>query len=318
MLKIETYFPSTILTNADLAATQPDYNMDRLSKKIGIEQRYVCSPNETALDLAIKACEKLLVNEDKSSIDFLIYCTQSPEYFLPTTACILQHNIGLKTSCGALDYNLGCSGYVYGLALAKSLLLSKTAQKVLLVTAETYSKHIHKNDITNRAIFGDAATATLIDEEGAKNILDFTFGTNGEGAQSLIVKGGAGAQKFCSSTHPEDLFYMDGPKVYEFTLDCIPNSIEECLQKNKMQKSDIQYFILHQANKYMLNQLRKKIDVPEDKFHNEVTLTGNTVSNTIPIALKQSMDNVLVKPNDYVLLSGFGVGLSWASTIIKL
>jgi len=318
MFKIETYFPSKILTNSQLSLINPDYNMDRLTKKIGIEQRYICNENETALDLAINACEKVLMNEDKNSIDFIIYCTQSPEYFLPTTACILQHKIGLKTSCGALDYNLGCSGYVYGLAIAKSLLISKTAQKVLLVTSETYSKHIHPNDITNRAIFGDAATATLIDFDGANNILDFTFGTNGDGAQSLIVKGGAGAQNFCSSTHQEDLFFMDGPKVYEFTLECIPNSIEECLQKNNFQKSDIQYFILHQANKYMLNQLRKKIDLTEEKFHNEVTLTGNTVSNTIPIALKQSMDNVLVKPNDYVLLSGFGVGLSWASTIIKI
>ena len=117
MFKIEINFPSTILYNSELSAIQPDYNMDRLSKKIGIEQRYVCSPNETALDLAVGACEKVLKNEDRNSIDFLIYCTQSPEYFLPTTACILQHKIGLKTSCGALDYNLGCSGYVYGLAL---------------------------------------------------------------------------------------------------------------------------------------------------------------------------------------------------------
>lgn len=318
MFKIETYFPSKILSNSQLALINPEYNMDRLAKKIGIEQRFICDENETALDLAVKACEKILRNEDKNSIDFILYCTQSPEYFLPTTACILQNKIGLKTSCGALDYNLGCSGYVYGLALAKSLLLSKTAQKVLLVTSETYSKHIHANDITNRAIFGDAATATLIDYEGAKNILNFTFGTNGSGAQSLIVKGGAGAQNFCSSTLPENLFFMDGPKVYEFTLDCIPNSIEECLNQNNLTESQINYFILHQANKYMLNQLRKKIGVEEEKFHNEVTLTGNTVSNTIPIALKQSIDNVLVKPNDYVLLSGFGVGLSWASTIIKI
>ena len=159
MIKISTYLPSKVITNSDLQVEFPNYNLNRLEKKIGIQERRICDENETPLDLAVKACEKLFLEVDKDSIDFIIYCTQSPEYFLPTTACILQHKLGLRTSCGAFDYNLGCSGYIYGLALAKSFINSGLATNVLIVTAEAYSKHLDADDITNRAIFGDAATA---------------------------------------------------------------------------------------------------------------------------------------------------------------
>jgi 3-oxoacyl-[acyl-carrier-protein] synthase-3 len=318
MLKISTYLPPKILSNQDLQLEFPDYNVEKLGKKIGIEERRVCGPNETPIDLAEKACLKLFKEVDASSIDFLIYCTQSPEYFLPTSACILQDRLNLNKNCGAFDYNLGCSGYVYGLAMAKSFIASGIAKNVLIVTAEAYSKHVDSGDITNRAIFGDAATATFIDKSFTKKIGEFNLGTDGSGAKNIIVKGGGVNNNFKNSFEKDDRFYMNGPEVFKFTLDNVPLSIEDCLKKNKLEKSEINYFILHQANKYMLNNIRRKLGVEKDIFFNNMINSGNSVSNTIPIALKKALDEGLIKSEDKVLLSGFGVGYSWGSTVINL
>ena len=317
MIKISTYLPSKVITNSDLQVEFPDYNLKRLEKKIGINERRVCDENETPLDLAIKACEKLFLEVDKDAIDFVIYCTQSPEYYLPTTACVLQDKLGLSVNCGAFDYNLGCSGYIYGLALAKSFISSGLASNVLLVTAEAYSKHLDSKDVTNRAIFGDGATATFIDQEASLKIGEFNLGTDGSGAENLIVASGGAKTQFVNDLSEEGKFHMNGPEVFKFTLDNVPLSINDCLLKNEMDKNEIDYFILHQANKYMLNNLRKKIEVEEDKFYNEMSNTGNTVSNTIPIALEQSLKSSLIKAGDCVLLCGFGVGYSWGSTLLK-
>lgn len=267
MIKISTYFPSKIVTNNDLQSEFPDYNFDRLGKKIGIESRHICSNGETPLDLAEHACLNLFNEIDKNSIDFIIYCTQSPEYFLPTTACVLQHRLGLSNNCGAFDYNLGCSGYIYGLAMAKSFIQTGIAKNVLLVTAESYSKHIDPSDITNRAIFGDAATATFIDKAFADKIGEFNLGSDGNGAENLIVKSGCAKTNFENSLNHEDRLFMNGPEVFQFTLDNVPLSIDDCLSKNNLSKTEIDYFILHQANKYMLTNLRKKLVVEEHKFH---------------------------------------------------
>ena len=317
MIKISTYFPTKVITNSDLQVEFPDYNLKRLEKKTGITERRICDENETPLDLANKACEKLFLDIDKYAVDFVIYCTQSPDYYLPTTACILQNKLGLSVNCGAFDYNLGCSGYIYGLALAKSFISSGLASNVLLVTAEAYSKHLDLKDVTNRAIFGDGATATFIDKGVSLKIGEFNLGTDGSGAENLIVASGGAKTQFVNDLSEEGRFHMNGPEVFKFTLDNVPKSINDCLLKNKMDKNEIDYFILHQANKYMLNNLRKKIDIEEVKFYNELSKTGNTVYNTIPIALEQSLKSSLIKAGDCVLLCGFGVGYSWGSTLLK-
>lgn len=317
MLNISVAFPDKIVYNSELQGLNPDYNFPRLEKKLGIKSRHVCADTESAFDIAVKACNSLFENYDKSKIDFIIYCTQSPEYFLPTTACVLQNKLGLNTNCGAFDFNLGCSGYIYGLSMAKAYIQSGIAENVLLVTAEAYSKHLHQDDLTNRAIFGDAATATVIDKAFSAKIGAFNLGSDGSGAEHLIVKSGAGKASFKSSDAKEDLFYMNGPEVFQFTLNNVPKSVEDCLLKNEASKSDVDFFIFHQANKYMLSNLRKKIGIEEDKFYVNVEETGNTVSSTIPIALAQSIKSGLIKVGDSVLLCGFGVGYSWGSTIIK-
>lgn len=326
--KIEYYLPDNILDNHQLEKEFPDWAADKIEEKVGISQRHCAGENETAMDLAFAAGEKVLENYDKGKIDFLLLCTQSPDYFLPTTACLLQDKFGLKTSCGAFDYNLGCSGYIYGLAMAKSFIASGIAENILLITSETYTKHINKLDKGNRTIFGDGAAATIIEKTDTENILEFVLGTDGRGKDNLIIPNGGMRSKYnlqeeiiddnSGSLRTNNDLYMNGPEIFNFTISSIPKLITECLTKNNTDLEKIDYVIFHQANKYMLDYLRKKIKCPDNKFYNNMLQTGNTVSATIPIALKNSLDRAVVKSGDKVLLVGFGVGYSWGATVIEI
>ena len=324
---IEYHFPDKVVTNNDLQAEFPDYDFSKFEDKIGIRNRYVAAENETALDLAIKASEKALKNFDKNLIDYVLYCTQSPEYFLPSTSCILQDKLQLRKNIGAFDFNLGCSGFTYGLSLAKSLINTNQAKHVLLVTSETYSKYLHPNDKSNRAIFGDAVAATIISCSAEEMINQFDFGTDGSGYDKLIVKNGAskyskdltavlktyGSQNNYTDNH----LYMNGPEIFNFTNEVIPNFIQSLLMHNDLSQMQVDQFILHQANAFMLNTIRKKIKVDSSKFYIDLLDGGNTVSCTIPIALKNySKQNSGINQN--IILVGFGVGLSWSGGLIQL
>lgn len=323
---ISYILPDEALTNEDLSKIFPEWNVDKISSKVGISKRFILSPNKTALDMAESAALKLFVenNIDKGSVDFILYCTQSPDYFLPTSACILQDKLGLSTRCGALDFNLGCSGYVYGLALAKGLIASSIAKNVLLVTSETYSKYIHPQDKRNRSIFGDAATASLISKDGFAEILDFDLGTDGSGAENLIVRNGASKNRekandlfFDEHQDPysSDYLFMDGSEIFTFTLERVPELVKNVLTINNLKKEDIDLYILHQANKYMLEHLRKKLKITPEQFYIYMENVGNTVSSTIPIALYEAAKEKKLLGN--ILLAGFGVGYSWGGTILK-
>ncbi len=328
---VEVYLPEKIITNQDLESEFPNWSSEKIESKIGISQRHIAEEKETAVDLGEKAALKLLNKYDKDQVDFLLFCTQSPDHFLPTSACILQERLELRTDIGAIDYNLGCSGYVYGLALAKGLLASNIAKCILLITAETYSKHINKKDIANRAIFGDGATATIISKETIDendNLGEFVLGTDGKGQNNLIVKNGAFRSTY--SEDAEELTYgngniytdndlfMNGPEIFNFTIEKIPHLVNQVLERNKLCLEDIDYFIFHQANKYMLNYLRRKAKIPKEKFHINMSDSGNTVSNSIPIALQDCINNKNVSTGSKVMLVGFGVGYSWGATIITL
>lgn len=305
----------------------PEWTVEKVASKIGISERHIAYKNETAGDLALKAAEKLF-EENKlncSEIDFLLLCTQSPDYFLPTTACILQEKLGLPTSCGAIDFNLGCSGFIYGLSLAKGLICAGIAKNVLFLTAETYSKYIHPKDKGNRTIFGDAATATLISTEGFAEILNFSLGTDGNGANNLIVKSGALRCRnkvndliFDEAGNPvsSDHLFMNGSEIFNFTLEKVPQLVVKTLEVNNLTKDQIDLFVFHQANQYMLNFLRKKIKIEESKFYYCLEKFGNTVSSTIPIALKEAKQENYLKGN--ALIAGFGVGYSWGGTILRI
>lgn len=317
--KVEYYLPEKILTNSELSAEFPEWEADKILEKVGIRNRHIVAENDTALDLGFRAAEKVLMNFNRESVDFVIFCTQSPDYYLPTTACILQDMLGLRRNIGAFDFNLGCSGYIYGLAIAKSLINSRLASNVLLITSETYSRHIHSSDKSNRSIFGDGAAATIISYSETEKIHEFELGTDGKGCNNLIVKRW-GMRNYPSNDQikPGDYLYMNGPEIFNFTLDVVPDLVEDVLNKNHETRDSIDYFIFHQANKFMLDYLVKKCKVKPGKFYINMLDTGNTVSATIPIALKDCQDAGLIKTGQKVVLAGFGVGYSWGAAIITI
>jgi len=265
---------------------------------------------------------RILAND----IDFIMLCTQSPDYFLPTTACVLQDKLGVPTTAGALDYNLGCSGYIYGLALAKGLIHAGIAKNILLLTAETYNKHIHPTDKGNKSIFGDGAAATLISTDGFAEIGEFSLGTNGTGAENLIVKTGAFRERNAQNDYgmdeggyikSSDYLYMNGSEIFNFTLEAVPALMQQVFEKNQMQKDDVNMFVFHQANKFMLDTIRKVCAIHREKFYIDLEEAGNTVSSTLPIALKDAMNRGIITDGMQVMLAGFGVGYSWGGCMIK-
>ncbi len=307
--------PKKSFSNKDLVEEFPEWSVEKVASKIGIDNRFIANENQSTSDLAVNASEKLFKehNIDRKIIDFIILCTQSPDFALPTTACIIQNKLGLNTNCGAFDFNLGCSGYTYGLAIAKGLIESEIGHNILLITSETYSKYLSKDDKSNRTIFGDAATATLISHTGHASIEKFVLGTDGSGAENLIVRN-SGSKK---EINESDRLYMNGPEIYNFTLKSVPKLVEGVLQKNNVLFSEVDLYIFHQANLFMLTHLRRKLKIEPEKFYSYMKKVGNTVSSTIPIALYHALKEDKIKIGNTVLLAGFGVGYSWAGTILK-
>ena len=325
---ISYYLPERVVTNEELVKEFPEWSVDKVAQKVGVDSRHLAADDETAGDMAEKAARKLFdeYKIDPKSIDFLMLCTQSPDYFLPSTACVLQDRLDIPTSAGAFDYNLGCSGCIYGMAMAKGLIAAGIAKNVLLLTAETYNKYLHPSDKSNRSIFGDGAAACLISIDGFAEIGEFVLGTDGSGANNLIVKTGAARQNVATGKYVEDeeghiwyddYLYMNGGEIFNFTLDAVPLMMAQILEKNDLQKEQIDYYVFHQANKFMLNTIRKVCVLPKDKFYVNLATTGNTVSSTVLISLKDCLEKNTIKAGDKVMISGFGVGLSWGGTILK-
>lgn len=324
---ISYYLPEKVVTNEQLIEEFPEWSVEKIAKKVGINERHIAADDETAGDMAFKAAEKLIAenNVDKAEIDFVLLCTQSPDYFLPSTSCIIQNRLGLPTKCGAFDFNLGCSGYEYGLAVAKGFIMSGVAKNILLLTAETYNKHIHPKDKGNRTIFGDGASASLISTDGFSKIGEFVLGSDGSGYDRLIHKTGAMRHYQPMNDFHEDEngtllssdhLFMDGKAIFDFTSDIVPPMIDETLKKNNLTSEDVDLYVFHQANKYMINYLRKLMEIEKDKFYVFMETVGNTVSSTIPIALCEAQKEGRLHGN--VVLAGFGVGLSYGATIIKV
>jgi 3-oxoacyl-[acyl-carrier-protein] synthase-3 len=329
----EYYLPAHVLSNDMVACGSVDWTPEKIFEKTGVQQRHIASAKECSSDLGVCASEKLFASGycKPEDIDFILLCTQSPDYFLPTTACLLQHRLGIPITAGALDFNLGCSGYIYGLGLAKGLIETGQARKVLLVTAETYSKFINTEDRSVRSIFGDAAAATLVtsieSESSGEFIGPFVYGTDGSGAENLIVPVGgmrartvneveAVSDKFGNKRTCQDL-YMNGAEIFTFTLRSVPKAVQQLLDKAQCSLADLDLVVFHQANKYMLDHLRKKIGIPEEKFVIALSNSGNTVSSTIPIALTEAARDGRLRTGDKVMLVGFGVGYSWGAAIVQ-
>lgn len=320
---ISYHLPDYILTNEEVFGGG---SADNAAKAMGVVSRHTAAPGETAADMAETAARKLFAENGiyPADIDFLIYCTQSPDYFMPSTACTLQARLGLPTTAGAFGYDLGCSGYVYGLAIAGSFVDSGLARNVLL-TGDTISKYLHKED-RNRLLFGDAASATFIGRDGMAEIGRFDCGTDGRGFEHIIIRNGANRHRPLTGEvltdeegheHRPDYFDMNGEAVFNFTVERIPLLINSCLELNGIQKEDVDYYVFHQANRFMLNTLRKLNKLPKDNFFIDLSDTGNTTSTSVPIGLCKALAAGSIHKDMRVMVAGFGVGLSWAATILK-
>ena len=326
---IDYCLPEKILTNQMIADEFPEWTVEKIEKKIGIKERHITVDGETASDLAIKAAEKLFAanDYDRNEVDYLIFVTQSPDYHLPTTACLIQSRLGLSKKITAIDVNLGCSGFVTGLSLAKAIIVSGQAKNVLLLTAETYSKYMHERDKSNRTIFGDGAAATLISTDGFAEVGEFVIGTDGEGAENLIVKTGGARHphpmndlKFDDFGNPfsSDNLFMDGPAILNYSLDSIPQLVKDVLEKNHLVLDDINLHVYHQANIFLANLERRKLRIPQDRYYCNIEHVGNTVSSTIPIALSLALKDGAIKDGFNILSVAQGLGYTWGGFVLKI
>ena len=326
---IDFYLPEKVLTNNDIVEQFPEWTVDKIEKKIGIKERHITVDGETASDLAIKAAEKLFAANgiDRETIDYLIFVTQSPDYHLPTTACLIQTRLGLSKKITAIDVNLGCSGFVTGLSLAKAIIVSEQAKNVLLLTAETYSKYMHERDKSNRTIFGDGAAATLVSTEGFAEVGEFVIGTDGTGAENLIVKTGGARHpqpmndlKFDDFGNPfsSDNLFMDGPAILNYSLDSIPQLVKDVLEKNQLEMDDINLHVYHQANIFLANLERRKLKIPQERYYCNIEHVGNTVSSTIPIALCLALQDGTIKDGFNILSVAQGLGYTWGGFVLKI
>jgi 3-oxoacyl-[acyl-carrier-protein] synthase-3 len=321
---ISVYLPERRETNDDLAREFPRWDLDLIYSKTGIACRYIAGPGECASDLGVAAAEKLFREHDidPRSIDFLLLCTQTPDYPLPTTSCLMQDRLGLRTHCGAIDFNLGCSGFVYGLALADGLIRAGSADRVLLITSETYSKYIDAEDRSLRTIFGDGAAATLIEPSNEQTIQAFQFGTDGSGGNTLLVRQG-GARPVEDAIQPrhrqrwKSQLYMDGPALMNFTLSAVPDLVDQVMNEAGIHPNEVDYLLMHQATKKMLEQLQERLNVGNSRLPIELERCGNTVSSTLPILIQDLRSDGRLIPGKQSILIGFGVGLSWAGCLWK-
>ena len=322
--------PCTRVDNAELVRQFGTWTEDKIYQKTGIRERRVAT-TELVSDLATGACERLFADSpsfDRNEVDMLLLCTETPDYYMPATACLVHRRLGLRPDSGALDYNLGCSGFIYGLALAKSLVFSGVARNVLLVTADTLSKTVNPMDKSTRTIFGDAAAAILVGTgESGGAIGGFVLGTDGSGAEKLLIPAGGFAiprsaepavvrPTLLGNVRSQDNLYMNGPEILDFTVRTVPGCVRGVLERHAMTMEDVDLFVFHQATRLILDHLRKEMEIPEERFYVCMEQTGNTVSSTIPIALAEAVREGRVRPGSRVMLVGFGVGFSWGATIL--
>lgn len=311
--KISYYLPKKKLSN------------ESDSNNIKGTNRYYASQDEIGSDLAFKAVLKLF-NEyheiDKNEIDFLLYTSQGLDYFSPSSASILHQRIGLNESCGVLDIPVGCAGFVYGLSMAQALISSGNASSILFLLGEIPSKAIHEDDHDLKMIFGDAGVACLVESSPFNSIHKFVFGTDGKGFDDLnILRGGTRYPIDASWLNdnealPHGRLAMNGLEILRFSLDKIPKLLQATLLKNDCAFSEINHFVFHHASLIIIKSLLRKCAIPSQRLIEYFDEVGNTVSCSIPIALKRAEEDGKLKPGDKIMLLGFGTGYVWAGTII--
>ena len=326
---IEYYLPETIVTNQNLQDDNPKWNLNKVAEKTGVYERHIAGEDETAFDLSLKACDKLFQRNDKNHIDGIIYCTQSPDYIMPPNSFLLHNHFGLKNSVFAFDFNHACTGFIYGLAMAHAFITAGMANELLLVTTDTYSKYINKNDRSTRSLFGDGAASTIVKRSNErKGIIDIDLGSSGSGYDKFWIQAGGLRLPKSDSTSIEmddgrgnkrskNEIEMDGIGVWSFINSVAPKQINYILKRNKIEKYDIDQFIFHQASKMTLESIITLLKLEKEKVFINIHNIGNTVSASIPIALKDAIDQDKIDIGSKIVLSGFGVGLSYGTILME-
>jgi 3-oxoacyl-[acyl-carrier-protein] synthase-3 len=331
---IDYYLPETVRTNDDLVKLNPTWNADEIFRRTGIRRRRVAGSEESSGDMAVKAAENLFRESpiDRKEVDVLIFCSQSADYCIPATGCILQRQLQLSNSCAAFDLSLGCSGFTYGLWMARSLILAGAARNVLLITSDKMTQYCNVHDMVTAAIFGDGAAASLVSaqQEGAFALIGSSvLGTDGRGAESLIVPAGGSRCPRNSETarvttdangnvRSKEQLFMDGTEVFNFALSAVPAGIRELLAEIKCDKEEIGLFLLHQANGFMLEALRRGLKLKPEQLPIDIAEIGNTTCASIPILIRRVMNRGQFAPGMRCVLAGFGVGYSWAVTSLTV
>ena len=311
---IEYYLPKKYETLKDLKKDNPSWNIKKIYNTTGINKRFIAS-NENIVDMAEKSCQKLIKKNKIKNIDFLILVTQSSPSGIPTSANILHQKLKLDQKCLCFDINQGCSGFIYALAVAASLIKANICKSGIVVCSEKYSKYIGKNDSSCRPIFSDASSSVFVKKSKKSKIKGFVLGSDGNGYKNLIVP--SKNMKIRNKILKKNKIYMDGSNVFLFTLNKVKECFNQILKKSKLEKNKVDYYIFHQASKFVLENLVRKIGIDKKKNIVNLDKVGNTVSASIPIALKMALQKKKVKKNSKVLLLGFGVGYSWGGCIIE-
>ena len=326
----EYYLPDKIVSNKEMAIEHPNWDVEKIASKSGVLNRHISKPSETAFDLAIKATHKLFENNEIETfqISGIIFCTQSPDYIMPQNSFLVHKYFNFSQDVWSFDYSLACSGFIVGLSIAKGMIETGLAENVLLITSETYSKYINPNDRSTNILFGDGAAATVISKSDIDSIIDIKISSNGAKFETFYIPAGGSKmpkdEKTCINIKDksgnikslEDI-HMNGFAVWQFISKNVSEQILKLLSKNNLKPEDIDLFVFHQASKMTLESLIKMLKIDPKKSYTNIENLGNTVSASIPIALKDAVDEGKLKRGDLILLSGFGVGLSWGSIIMR-
>jgi 3-oxoacyl-[acyl-carrier-protein] synthase-3 len=328
---IESALPERRITNADLAREHPDWDMEKIAQRTGVLERRWCTADETALDLGLRASERLLERLAVSprEIGALVMCTQSPDHILPPNATLLQHRLKLPTSVPAFDFTHACSGYVYGLFISKALIASGSVDSVLLLNADSYSRYMHPQDRSTITLIGDAGTATLIrsSEAGDGGIGEFVLGTDGGNAEIFAIPAGGAriprsaetARTFVDeggSVTTLEHINMDGRGVLAFVRKRVPGMVAELLEKSNQTLADVDLVVFHQGSDLTLDYIERWLSLPPEKTFRNISTVGNTVSASIPVALRDAERAGRLARGMRVMLVAFGVGLSWAACLV--
>jgi 3-oxoacyl-[acyl-carrier-protein] synthase III len=329
---ISVRLPKGRLTNENLDLEHPSWNVESTEKKFGVRSRPIAAEGETAFDLALAACKSLFKKHSgiREEIDAIIFCTQTPDYLMPSNSCLLHKELDLAEKVLAFDFNLACSGYIYGLAIAQGLFEMGMIRNALLINADTYSKLIHSGDRATRLLFGDGASVTLLKtcEQGEKGLIGVNCLTFGKGYHNFIVPAGGFRLPKSSVTNKKKIdkngnlttdehIFMNGAGILGFVNTMVPQAVNDLLNKCQMTIQDIDLVFFHQGSKVAINTLGRKLKIPKEKIYSNLERCGNLVSASIPVAIQEAKQEGVLKSGDCILLVGFGVGLSYGSAILN-